>query len=44
MTGSDVGLGSALLRDLYGTPEVRAALDSRALIQGWLAEQKGLYQ
>lgn len=42
MTGSDVGLGSALLRDLYGTPEVRAALDSRALIQGWLDAEVAL--
>jgi len=42
VTGSDVGLGSALLRDLYGTPEVRAALDSRALIQGWLDAEVAL--
>ena len=42
MTGSDVGLGSALLRDLYGTPEVRAVLDSRALIQGWLDAEVAL--
>jgi adenylosuccinate lyase/3-carboxy-cis,cis-muconate cycloisomerase len=40
--GSDVGLGSALLRDLFGTPEVRAALDSRALIQGWLDAEVAL--
>ena len=42
VTGSDVGLGSALLRDLYGTPEVRAVLDSRALIQGWLDAEAAL--
>jgi adenylosuccinate lyase/3-carboxy-cis,cis-muconate cycloisomerase len=42
VTGSDVGLGSALLRDLYGTPEVRALLDSRGLIQGWLDAEVAL--
>jgi adenylosuccinate lyase/3-carboxy-cis,cis-muconate cycloisomerase len=42
VSGSDVGLGSALLRDLYGTPEVRAALDSRALLQGWLDAEVAL--
>jgi len=42
VTSSDVGLGSALLRDLYGTPEVRALLDTRGLIQGWLDAEVAL--
>jgi 3-carboxy-cis,cis-muconate cycloisomerase len=42
VTGSDVGLGSGLLRDLFGTSEVRAALDTRALIQGWLDAEVAL--
>ncbi len=42
MTGGDVGLGSAVLRDLFGTPQVRALLDSRAMVQGWLDAEAAL--
>ncbi len=44
MTDSAVGLGCTVLRDLYGTPDIRALLDSRALVQGWLDAEAALAQ
>ena len=35
-------LDCLVLRDLYGTPEIRALLDSRALVQGWLDAERAL--
>lgn len=35
-------LDCLVLRDLYGTPEIRAVLDSRALVQGWLDAERAL--
>ena len=37
-------LDCLVLRDLYGTPQIRAALDSRALVQGWLDAESALAQ
>jgi len=37
-----VGLGSAVLCDLFGTPKARALLDGRALVQGWLDAEAAL--
>jgi adenylosuccinate lyase len=45
MTGTSVpgvGLDCTVLRDLFGTPELRAALDSAALVQGWLDAEVAL--
>jgi 3-carboxy-cis,cis-muconate cycloisomerase len=39
---SGVGLGCTVLRDLFGTPELRAVLDSAALVQGWLDAEVAL--
>ena len=35
-------LDCEVLRDLYGTPEVRAVFDSRALVQSWLDVERAL--
>lgn len=35
-------LSCIVLGDLYGTPEIRAVLDSRALVQGWLDAERAL--
>jgi 3-carboxy-cis,cis-muconate cycloisomerase len=35
-------LDSDVLRDVFGTEEVRAALDGRALVQGWLDAERAL--
>jgi adenylosuccinate lyase/3-carboxy-cis,cis-muconate cycloisomerase len=37
-------LDSEVLRDLFGTPEARTALDARALVQGWLDAERALAQ
>ncbi len=37
-------LDCLVLRDLYGTPQIRAVLDSRALVQGWLDAESALAQ
>lgn len=42
MSTSGIGLGSAVLRDLYGTPQMRAVLDGRALVQSWLDAERAL--
>ncbi|MDX6548682.1 MAG: 3-carboxy-cis,cis-muconate cycloisomerase [Gaiellales bacterium] len=42
MSFSGVGLGCTVLRDLFGTPELRAVLDSAALVQGWLDAEVAL--
>lgn len=42
MSDNGVGLDSAVLRDLFGTPEMRAVMDGRALIQGWLDAEAAL--
>ncbi|MEO9176994.1 MAG: adenylosuccinate lyase family protein [Gaiellales bacterium] len=42
MSDRAVGLGDTVLRDLFGTPELRAALDSTALVQGWLDAEVAL--
>lgn len=36
------GLDSELLRDVYGTDEVRRCFDARALLQGWLDAEAAL--
>ena len=35
-------LDDTLLRDLYGTPAMRAVFDSRRLVQGWLDAEAAL--
>jgi 3-carboxy-cis,cis-muconate cycloisomerase len=42
VSGSAVGIGCTVLRDLYGTADARAVLDSRALVQGWLDSEVAL--
>src|SRR5688572_31609490 len=35
-------LDSAIFRDIYGTPEMRAVFDDRALVQAWLDAEAAL--
>jgi adenylosuccinate lyase/3-carboxy-cis,cis-muconate cycloisomerase len=42
VTPGGVGIGCTVLRDLFGTPELRAVLDSSALVQGWLDAESAL--